>query len=75
MLASNSGKEMDMTIENICGECMFSGDCCNIDGSCQEQKICEDCQRDRDRCCDCFEGDLYLSPDWFEITHLMLINR
>lgn len=25
--------------------------------------VCEDCQTDRDYCCDCNEGDLYKSPD------------
>ncbi len=26
-------------------------------------KKCEDCRQDPDRCCDCFRGDLYVSPD------------
>ena len=28
-----------------------------------EEKICEDCRRDKDDCPDCCDGDLYLSPD------------
>jgi hypothetical protein len=23
----------------------------------------DDCQRDKDKCCDCFNGNLYKSPD------------
>ena len=31
-----------------------------------EEKICEDCRRDKDYCCDCVDGDLYISPDSYE---------
>lgn len=25
--------------------------------------LCDDCQQDKDNCPDCFQGDLYRSPD------------
>lgn len=27
------------------------------------ENLCDDCQQDKDRCVDCFEGELYKSPD------------
>jgi hypothetical protein len=31
--------------------------------------ICCDCMRDRDSCPDCCNGDLYLSPDEYEVNY------
>lgn len=32
-----------------------------------EDYLCEDCQQDKDNCPDCCDGDLYLSPDAYEM--------
>lgn len=31
-----------------------------------EELVCCDCQKDKDYCCDCCDGDLYVSPDAYE---------
>ena len=42
------------------GEC---GDDCPVPFVNSEEEMCYDCRVDRDYCCDCDRGDLYLSPD------------
>jgi hypothetical protein len=32
-----------------------------------EDRLCEDCMQDRDSCPDCCDGDLYRSPDAYEV--------
>jgi hypothetical protein len=37
---------------------------------------CEDCQQDRDKCPDCFEGSLYKTPDpgEFQAAHIEMFK-
>ena len=48
---------------------MFSDDLNEVldayGGEIPEEEIClrDDCRQDRDYCCDCFDGSLYISPD------------
>lgn len=32
-----------------------------------EERVCEDCRQDNDMCPDCCDGDLYRSPDEYEV--------
>ena len=33
-----------------------------------EEPVCCDCRKDRDYCPDCCDGDLYVSPDAYEVN-------
>jgi len=58
--------EGDMTNQNIKE---LEGDDTKVEFIQGEESICYDCYRDRDRCPDCCDGDLYVSPDDYERYH------